>query len=1010
MRVDNGKNALTCRGKSVTIKYMENITQAKPNKKEKIIAFFNRNSAMFFAPLFVGVLYIFALFQYGVYPFGNSYTAASYDLSAQIAPFVEHLFDVFDGKSTLTFSYAIVGGADVTGTFLYFFVSPFSFLFLIFGDGKVAEASSIVMLFKLMAISVAGTWFAKKLFQGIPDYLCIAVGVVYTYCGYTFVANTYINWMDFLIYLPFCVGAFKHFVKTNKFLPFSILVACCVYTCFSIACFSLFTVYPALVGYGLICVEKERRSKFIAYMSLSFAVAIFMALPILFPALGAYSVSGRGGSLFENLWKGFSVNSTTGAIENFNSSTFLSSYAQSLYRKWSYILSDSVFVALTLIWLCRKGLKDKLARFMLVAGVLTLLPTVVDESMNLLNMGSYMSYALRFGFLNALYFLGGACLCIEGWCYKPHTAYDGTSLLRNLPKACAQEEPSKREAPLSAQNTQAELVQLAEEMSEILAEITEESSASPIEAPPSPSAEEYPCQTAENPQIEAPEILVAEREVKEQASAPERQKEGGMSATNGIFCKENAPMLIWAGALIFLALAVFVFLIWFSYGNNYKKIAAWFGSEAKYFSSSFAHSLGGLDIIIAPFVVVTIVTFVGAFLVSGKKISPRLLSFALIAVVGLQVLFYNEQLVVGNRSTQHVMLDSYERLNEELNSRDDGYFRVKDYDDKMTACAPFTAGSNSFSVFSSVIDADNFVTFQLFGYKGNGKNSYKSAHNTDKRNRSDEFGDSFLGYKYFISTKSDLHESDSKKSYVKPVYALDENGNVLLDKEGNKVHLKDGDLYVYENEIVFPLGYRVQKGGYRFVKENINNRNNRRDNQKALYGYLSGEDLLATTGSSYVTPTSARKLSNILHEKAAQVEVSAGKITAKVTAQAGEDLMLNFVAVKGYSVTVNGKKAELIDNDLKFLLVALEEGENEVVFTYSSPYVKYALAGVGAGAVLLLLVALAVKKTKIVEVIAPVISWVGVLLAVGVVAFFMIFPTGVFITKLVELVKLLVVT
>ena len=247
----------------------------------------------------------------------------------------------------------------------------------IFGDGRVAYASSIVMLCKLMTIAFAGTWFAKKLFNGIPDYLCIVVGVVYAYCGYTFVSNTYINWMDFLIYLPFTTAAFKHFVKTEKFLPFAILVACCIYTCFSIACFSLFTVFPALIAYGLLCVEKERRNKFIAYLCLAFVVAILISLPVLFPALGAYSVSGRGGGLFDNLWYGFTVNSTTGNPENFNSSNFIDTYSESVYRTWSYILSDSVFVVLTLVWFYRKGLKDGFAKFMLVAGVLTLLPTLV---------------------------------------------------------------------------------------------------------------------------------------------------------------------------------------------------------------------------------------------------------------------------------------------------------------------------------------------------------------------------------------------------------------------------------------------------------------------------------------------------------------------------------------------------------------------------------------------------------------------------------------------------------
>ena len=174
---------------------MEKFEQGTPNTMKekiqavwkKICAFFDTWYALFFAPLLVGCLYVSVLAMTGVAPFGDKYTAASYDLSAQICPFVEHLFDVFQGKSTLTYSYAIVGGADVTGTFLYFFISPFSFLFLIFGDGKVAYASSIVMLCKLMAIAFAGAWFAKTQFKSIPDYLCIAVGCVYAYCGYMFV-------------------------------------------------------------------------------------------------------------------------------------------------------------------------------------------------------------------------------------------------------------------------------------------------------------------------------------------------------------------------------------------------------------------------------------------------------------------------------------------------------------------------------------------------------------------------------------------------------------------------------------------------------------------------------------------------------------------------------------------------------------------------------------------------------------------------------------------------------
>jgi uncharacterized membrane protein YfhO len=273
---------------------------------------------------------------FGVYPFGDKYTAASYDLSAQICPFIEHVFDVFQGKSTLFYSYAIAGGADVMGTFLYFFISPFSVLFLIFGDGMVAHTSSIVIGLKLGTIAVAGTWFAKKVFDNIPDYLCIAVGVVYAYCGYTFVSNTYINWMDFLIYLPFTIAAFKRFTETGKFWVFAILMACCIYTCFSIACFSMFTVFPALVCYGLLCVKKGERRLFITRLCLAFVTAILLAMPVLLPALQAYLASGRTGSLFENFWYGGMLNDANEFV-NFDKNKFMEKVSEATYRKFSYI-------------------------------------------------------------------------------------------------------------------------------------------------------------------------------------------------------------------------------------------------------------------------------------------------------------------------------------------------------------------------------------------------------------------------------------------------------------------------------------------------------------------------------------------------------------------------------------------------------------------------------------------------------------------------------------------------
>lgn len=847
----------------------EGLTAVLKRKFPKPFSFFMKYWGLFAAPFIAFVLYMVQLAVSGVYPFGSDYVVASYDLSAQICPFIEHLFDVFDGKSSLFYSYAIAGGADVFGTFAYFFISPFSFIFLLFGDGNVYNACGIVMAFKLAAIAFSGAWFVKKLFSEIPDFMGVAIGIVYAYCGYTFVANTYINWVDFLIYMPFCAAAFVHFVRTNKFLPFSVLIACCIYTCFSIACFSMLVAFPALVIYAFFCVDKEKRNSFVAYLCLAFFVAVLIALPLLIAALMAYLRSGRGGGLFDEFWYG--ITKQDGSY-GFDIGGYFSRSGEALYRKFSYIFSDSVFVFLTIVYFVRSKLKTPLSKFMLAAGIFTLVPVVVDEAMLLMNMGSYMSYALRFGFLNALYFLGGACLALRGVCFRADTAFDGTEL-----------EKKGKEGSMT-----------------FYAVVT---------------------------------LIVA--------------------VVICCFVSSDAYLTIWDN---FISDSVAL-------------------DNAHGFSGMFAHSLGGLQVVAVLFILVGFSALLGTLLVKNKEISARVMSVLLLCVVAVQVVFYNEQLVVGNRST-HYNFNHYETMTAVLNERDDGYFRIKDYNDKLTADVPFTCNSNSFSVFSSVIDGDNFEIVDLFGYSGNGRNSMKSA-------RGNFFGDCFLGYKYFF-VNEESNDSVSKLSYIDPLEGAD--GIFERDEEGNIVTLHSGAFYMYENTSVFPLGYTVADGEFRFPEENTSA--NRVKNQLALYKFLGGES--NSVGS--VTTNMVKSLGKDLWTRAAEVRVGAGEITATVTAEEGEYLFLNFVASKGYKVTVNGKEAELVDNDLHFLSVALEEGENVVKFTYSSPYVRYFAIGAAVSVAALLAVAFVVKKTRFMETASGVIAWTGVALAAGVVLFFMVFP------------------
>lgn len=837
------------------------------NEPKKKVGLFGFLARYFSAPLIAVLFYLVPIIAYKIVPFGDKYIVANYDLSAQICPYIEHFFDVFQGKSSLFYSFSIAGGSDVFCTLAYFFLSPFSFLFLLFGDGNVYNACAVVMACKLASIAFVGTWFVRKYGKEIPPYIATAMGVLYAYCGYTFVANTYINWMDFLICLPLCVSAFLRMQKTGKFFLFSLLVALCVYTCFSIACFSMFTVFPLLIFYALICGKKGERSAFCARICLSFFTAIVLALPVLVPALYGYLHAARGGGIFEDFYFGFQGSAL-------DKKGYLDWANTALYRKWSYIFSDSVFLILTVSYLAKSRLKTPTAKFMLLSGAVLTVPLLFDEAMILQNMGSYMSYALRFGFLNAFYLFGGAVLRLKNVAWTQRE-YDQNRKKHTL--------------------------------------------------------------------------------------------------VYGVIC------LLFACLLTAFAVSGGYRKVWDKFVKDSSTLASFHD-----FSGMFAHSLGGIQVVLVFFVAILILALVGAILVKTKKISVRSASWLLICVLAVQVGFYSETLVRGNFAT-HENGDAYAKLVRTLDEREDGYYRIKDYADVWSANEPFTSQANSYSAFSSMLDRDNFAVAELFGYRSNGKNSIKSTGGNF-------FGDCLLHHKY-IFVSEERKDAVANLSYTEEVHVEGADGVEVLHA---------GKYYAYKNSFVFPLAFKVQGGGFQMPKANTPQ--NRRANQTALYNYLYGENLY--TESDTLTNARVMELSQKLHlSEAESVKVGAGKIKVEITGEEGESLLLPFIALKGYSVKINGKTTKLLKNDLKFLCVALQDGENVVEFTYVSPYPKFSALSAIVAVFVLVAMLIIIKRTKAFEKTKGIVSVAGILLAVACIGFFTLYPLGEGAYKLILALK-----
>ena len=176
----------------------------------------------------------------------------------------------------------------------------------------------------------------------------------------------------------------------------------------------------------------------------------------------------------------------------------------------------------------------------------------------------------------------------------------------------------------------------------------------------------------------------------------------------------------------------------------------------------------------------------------------------------------------------------------------------------------------------------------------------------------------------------------------------------------------------------------------------------RKDGEK-----LYADDLKPYFHVSAMTVSDIQKLKNYLDDNKVEFTLGKNKIIFPevINAEKGDKLYVGYVSIDGYNVKVNGKNRNLIKNDANFIVVELDEGENKVEITYRSPYIKFIILGILAMIIISAAVWLIFKKfNKVYKAIETPLAIAAYALAAVLVGFFIVFPTGVFIYKLILLI------
>lgn len=670
--------------------------------KEKILPFLNKNYGFFAIPVFVFLVFGIAEACFGIWPFG--YTCmSSYDHLAQVSPLLEHYFAVFDGTDGLFHTFFVGGGMDLFGSLAYCTISPFTFVFLLGGKGNVINMISIVLPLKVSCAAVVALLFLKRYFKDIPYYISVVMAVLYAFGGYLYVANTYVNWVDLMIYMPVLVSGFIRFIKTDRLTMFVVGLVLNIYTCFSISCFSFFSLFPILVLYVIICVNKEERAHKLTRLCLGFVLGIAISLPLLIPAFYAFKVSSRNTGIFSEIFKTY----TKEDIEK-------GKLVQHLYEKLTYFLCNSAFVFLGAVYFVRSEKGDKFAFFSIFAFLILIVPCLVEESMSLLNMGSTYSYTYRFGFLMDMFGLYISAKSVS-------------SILRLDDASC---KDSKKATGDVTENER--------------------------------------------------QVVVSEVKSKNPFS--------DFSAG-----KKTFIALLTVSILVTLG-GIFTFLFFrFILDGDYKndklveKIAEWFSLSSDNmpfdgFFASFAHSCGGLEAVIVLFLAATIIFVVATLFVKFKFVKFKEVASLLCVLSLSQCVFYGFATVKGNRQGgSKENYDQYSSMIEQIKENyGDEYSRLKSHDYYISGDSPITLRNYTYSIFSSVTDAENFRIKEDFGYSG-GTNSIRS-------NGGRTFADAFMSYRFEVY---DFYCRESKS-----------NHSACMPFAENKSSLKRTDIYAWSKPVL----------------------------------------------------------------------------------------------------------------------------------------------------------------------------------------------------------------
>ena len=170
---------------------------------------------MLLAFLCSAVLMILVYYCYEIIPFGGR-TVLRMDLFHQYGPLFSELYDRLTQFKSLLYSWNTGGGGSFIGNYYNYLSSPVgAIITLLAGHENIPEAIGVMVLIKNALSASTLAYYLKKVFNK-NDFTISAFGLMYAFCGFFIAYYWNIMWIDAMYLLPLIILGIERIVKSRS--------------------------------------------------------------------------------------------------------------------------------------------------------------------------------------------------------------------------------------------------------------------------------------------------------------------------------------------------------------------------------------------------------------------------------------------------------------------------------------------------------------------------------------------------------------------------------------------------------------------------------------------------------------------------------------------------------------------------------------------------------------------------------------------------------------------------